>query len=544
MSQVEENWLWHKRLGHLNFDNLVRISKNKKVRGLPQITKPANICEECIKGKQTRVSFKTKEYLSKRPLELVHTDLCGPTKTASLNGERYFMLFIDDYSRMVWVTFLKHKSEAFERFKIFRKMVERETNLKLKCLRLDRGGEFTSQEFIEYCEKHGIKRQYSTTRTPQQNGVVERKNRTVKEMARTMLNEAKLPNKFWKEVVHTVVYILNRAQIRVRTAYTPYELWNRKIANVKNFKIFGCKCFIKKNDDSLENFNSRSNEGIFLGYSTHRKAYKCYNKRLNKIVEATNVIFDETSVCYNNKENHEDSSFQKSEILHNEHFENDKVEPDDEDELVGKIEPENCLSPKITSDGSKLKTPSRIIAKRHPQSQVIGDIEKGILTRRKAKIGEQVNIVEHFCLIADFEPKNVVEALSNPCWQNAMQEEINQIEKNKTWELVPRPNDKNVIGGKWIFYNKLNEEDKVIRNKARFVCKGYAQQKGIDFGETFATVARMESIRIFLAYASHKKFTIYQMDVKTTFLNGYLEEEVYMEQLEGFESFDKPDYVY
>ena len=125
-----------------------------------------------------------------------------------------------------------------------------------------------------------------------------------------------------------------------------------------------------------------------------------------------------------------------------------------------------------------------------------------------------------------------------------MQEEINQIEKNKTWELVPRPNDKNVIGGKWIFRNKLNEEGKVVRNKARFVCKGYAQQEGIDFSETFAPVARMESIRIFLAYASYKKFTVYQMDVKTAFLNGYLEEEVYMEQPEGFESSNKPDFVY
>ena len=125
-----------------------------------------------------------------------------------------------------------------------------------------------------------------------------------------------------------------------------------------------------------------------------------------------------------------------------------------------------------------------------------------------------------------------------------MQEEINQIEKNKTYELVPKPSDKNVIGGKWIFHNKLNEDGKVIRNKVRFVCKGYAQQEGIDFGEIFAPVARMESIRIFFAYVSYKKITVYQMDVKTTFLNGYLDEEVYMEQPEGFKSPDKPDYVY
>ena len=115
-------------MGHLSFANLHRIIKNKKVKGLPQFSKPINIYEECVKGKQTRVSFKTKECSSNRPLELVHTDLCGPTKTASLNGEKYFMLFIDDYSRMVWVTFLKHKSEAFDHFNFFRTMVERETN--------------------------------------------------------------------------------------------------------------------------------------------------------------------------------------------------------------------------------------------------------------------------------------------------------------------------------------------------------------------------------------------------------------------------------
>lgn len=153
-------------------------------------------------------------------------------------------------------------------------------------------------------------------------------------------------------------------------------------------------------------------------------------------------------------------------------------------------------------------------------------------------------MAEHFCLVTEFEPKNVSDALSDTFWLNAMKDEIGQIEKNETWELVPRPEGKNVIGGKWIFQNKLDESGKVVRNKARFVCKGYAQQEGVDFGETFAPVARLESIRMFLAYTSFKKFTVYQMDVKTTFLNGYLEEEVYMEQPEGFESSEHLDHVY
>ena len=190
---MDNSWLWHRRLGHINFDNLVKISKLGAVRNLPKITKPTNsICKHCQLGKQTRASFRTKEHSTSKPLELVHTDLCGPTRTKSLQGESYFMLFIDDFTRMCWVTFLKEKSEAFQKFKAFKILVENEIGEKLKCLRSDNGGEFTSREFNLFCENPGIKRQFSAARTPQQNGVAERRNRTVQEAARTMLSEANL----------------------------------------------------------------------------------------------------------------------------------------------------------------------------------------------------------------------------------------------------------------------------------------------------------------------------------------------------------------
>jgi hypothetical protein len=138
-------------MGHMNFDNLVKINTKQVVRDMPKITKPSNIiCKQCQHGKQSRVSFKTKEYTTSKPLELVHTDLCGPTRTQSLQGENYFMLLIDDYTRMTWVSFLRNKSEAFEKFKSFKALVENETDLKIKCLRSDNGGEFTSNEFEEF----------------------------------------------------------------------------------------------------------------------------------------------------------------------------------------------------------------------------------------------------------------------------------------------------------------------------------------------------------------------------------------------------------
>ena len=165
--------------------------------------------------------------------------------------------------------------------------------MKIKCLRSDNWEEFTSNEFNEFCEGHGIKRKLSVTKTPQQNGVVERKNKTVQEDARTMLNEAKLSDSFLREVVYTSDYILNRGKLRVNKDKTPYKLWYGRPASVKYFKVFGSNCYIKRNEDDLGMFDSRTDDGIILGYSSIKKAYRCYNKRLHKIVESADVKVDD-----------------------------------------------------------------------------------------------------------------------------------------------------------------------------------------------------------------------------------------------------------
>jgi transposase InsO family protein len=185
-------------MGHIHFDNLVKVSRRKVVREIPRITKPTNtLCKHCQQGNQTKTGFKSKEYSTTIPLEIVHTNLVGATTTKGLKDEKYFMLLVDDYTRMTVVFFLKNKSEAFENFKIYKEMVENEMDSKIKYLRYDNGGEFTSKEFMDYCGSHGIKRQFSIARTPQQNGVVERKNRTIHEMAQTMIMDSKLTDIFW-----------------------------------------------------------------------------------------------------------------------------------------------------------------------------------------------------------------------------------------------------------------------------------------------------------------------------------------------------------
>jgi hypothetical protein len=193
-----------------------------------------------------------------------------------------------------------------------------------------------------------------------------------------------------------------------------------------------------------------------------------------------------------------------------------------------------------TSQQKKVKSPLRIIIKNHPENQIIRDINEGVHTRRKLiKDTEQ----SHVAFLSMTKPTNFEEASQEEDWIREMNEEMDQIEKNNSWELVPRPVNKNVIGSKWVFKNKMNEKGQVVRNKERLVCKGYAQVEGRDFDETFTPVARLEAIRMFLAYSCHKNFKVYQMDVKSAFLNGDLEEEVYMEQPEVFSLTDNPNYV-
>jgi hypothetical protein len=197
--------------GHINFDNIVKINRKEAVGETPEILNLANtLCKHFLEGKQTRTKFKSKEYSTTKPLDIVHTNLCGPTRRNGLNGEKYFMLLVDEYRRMIAVLFLMKKLEAFEHFKIYKEMVETETEIKIKCLRSTNGGEFTSNEFIDFCSEHGIKIWFSVTNTTKKNEIVERKNKIVLEMAITMLNDSKMKDIFWEYAVHTTFHIQNK----------------------------------------------------------------------------------------------------------------------------------------------------------------------------------------------------------------------------------------------------------------------------------------------------------------------------------------------
>ena len=255
---------------------LSKLKSKKLVRGLPDIKFEKDmLCDACAKGKQTKTHFSPKDIVNtSRCLELLHIDLFGPTRTASLNGKHYCLVIVDDYTRYSWVMFLAVKSDALKSLVSLVTKLVNQFDCKVKQIRSDHGREFENARFEEFCTLRGIHHNFSSPRTPQQNGVVERKNRSLQELARTMLCETNLPKHFWAEAINTACHVLNRLSIRSILKKTPYELLFGKQPNVSHFHSFGCKCFIHNNGkDNLGKIDAKSDEGIFLGYSSNSRAY-------------------------------------------------------------------------------------------------------------------------------------------------------------------------------------------------------------------------------------------------------------------------------
>ena len=343
---------------------------------------------------------------------------------------------------------MKLKSEVAEVFRKFKRLVENQSGRKIQAIRSDNGTEYTSNKFNSFCEEAGIEHQLTTPYTPQQNGVSERKNRTIMEMTRCLLHEKNLPKKFWAEAASTSVFLLNRLPTRAVQKQIPFEAWYGVKPSVKNLKIFGCLCFSHVPQAKRDKLDEKAAPGIFIGYSLVFKAYKIFQPQTGKIVTSRDVQFLE----------HEQWDWtEESQVKHLEELLED-------DELV--------------------------------DDQAV----RG--TRSLADIYQR-------CNVAVFELARYEEAKADQRWMDAMKEELAMIQKNQTWELMEKPQDRKVIGVKWVFRRKLNPDGSVNKYKARLVVKGYAQVWGVDFSETFAPVARLDTIRLLLALATQKGWKVY-----------------------------------
>nr|GEY50132.1 retrovirus-related Pol polyprotein from transposon TNT 1-94 [Tanacetum cinerariifolium] len=401
--------------------------------------------------KQAHASHKAKNIVSTtRCLELLHIDLFGPSALRSYGGNRYTLVIVDDYSRYTWTRFLKDKTKAFDQFEISSKKIQNQLGCTIVLIRTNHSMEFDNEvQFGEFCNANGITHKFSAPRTPQSNGVVERKNRTLQEMIMTMLNEQSLPQKFWCNAVATSTCILNRILIRVISGKTPYELLRGRKPTLDYFRVFGRKCFILNTKDYLTKFDPKSYECIFLGYSQNSKAYIILNKHTRKVKESLNVTFNEIPPP------------SKTSPL---------VDDDlDEDEAI-KITKKKNLENNIVDETLQIDEIVNIKESRnHPLENVIGNLNQRTL---RSQAQNQSNF---FCFISTIEPKNVNEALGNESWIVAMQEELNQFIANDVWKLVPQPRNMKIIRTKWVFRNKLDENDVVSQNKARLVAQGYNQ---------------------------------------------------------------------
>ncbi|GJV27789.1 retrovirus-related pol polyprotein from transposon TNT 1-94 [Tanacetum coccineum] len=390
LATIDENSTCvHRRLGQRNM-RLIHISlaSRELVRKLPKLKFDQHFCDACKIRKQAHASHKAKNIVSTtRCLELIHMDLFGPSAVQSYRGNRYTLVIVDDYSMYTWTRFLKDKTKAFDQFKIFSKKIQNQLGCTIVSIRTDHGREFDNEvQFGEFCNANGITHNFSAPRTPQSNGVVERKNRTLQEMSRTMLNEQSLPQKFWCNAVDTSTYILNRILIRAILGKTPYELLRGRKPTLDYFRVFGSKCFILNTKDYLTKFDPKSYEGIFLGYSQNSKAYIILNKHTRKVEESLNVTFDKTPPPSKTSPLVDDDLDEEEaiKVTENKNLENDIVDETLEiDEIVNIKESRN-----------------------HPLENVIGNLNQRTL---RSQAQNQSNF---FCFISTIEPKNVNEALT------------------------------------------------------------------------------------------------------------------------------------
>ncbi|GJZ12875.1 retrotransposon protein, putative, ty1-copia subclass [Tanacetum coccineum] len=468
----DSSLLWHCHLGHIIKKRIKMLQHDGLLNSID--IESLGKCVSCLSGKMARKPYSHQVERAKDLLGLIHTDVCGPFRIVSRQGASYFVTFTDDFSRYGYVYLLKHKHEVFETFKVFQKEVENQLGKTIKSLRSDRGGEYMSQEFLDHLKEHGIIAHRTPPYTPQNNGVSERRNRTLLDMVRSMMSQTTLPKSFWDYALETAARILNMVPTK-KVDKTPYEIWHGQAPKLSYLKVWGCEALVKH--DTLtkpDKLDPRSFRCIFVGYPKETMGYSFYNPSENKVFVARNAEF----------------------------FENDLIDL----KASGSVEDLELIQEEDTN-------PSVDTSLNHKEDdQEIDEPQSDINPiRRSTRIRRPTN---RLCLYIDVEkhelgdlgePANYKAALLVPeskKWLDAMNVEMQSMKDNYVWVLVELPPNARTIGSTWLFKKKSDMDGAVYVFKAPI--------------------------------ATYYDYEIWQMDVKTSFLNGHLSEEVYMEQPEGF----------
>ncbi|GBP23594.1 Retrovirus-related Pol polyprotein from transposon TNT 1-94 [Eumeta japonica] len=530
-ASVESVMIWHRRLGHVNKDYLNQMPN--AVQGM-SLKEKADIskssCTTCCEGKQCRLPFKSTGHQSSNVLDIVHTDIWTNGKCVSW-GSRYFLLFVDDYSRMTFVYFLKHKNEALKYFKIFKAHVENQTKRTIKVLRSDNGLEYCNKEFADYMNKFGIIHQKSNLYTPQQNGLCERFNRTIVEKARCLLFDANLSKEFWAEATNTAVYLQNRIVAATLDNKTPFELWTGSKPDISHIRIFGSTVMVHVAKEKRRKWDKKAVKCILMGYPDNIKGYRVYNPETRNISTSRDVIIiekeskpehfievqDQDIDSVGECKNPDDTEQQETDSITNNSESSVDSFQDVNDETYVPTDYEDSDSI-LKDDGN-----------RSPQC----------LNKRIRKVPDRYGF-SNLCVdnetYVDAAGLSLHDALNGPertQWESAMSEELQCFKDNDAWELSDPPKDGTVVQCKWVLCKKYDSENKV-RFRARLVAKGYSQIEGVDFTETFSPVVRHTTLRLLFALSVQLGLSTTHLDVTTAFLNGTLDKTIYMKIPKGF----------
>lgn len=572
---------WHKRFAHISPNVIKNMAKSNIVDGLNIQGDKENLeCVDCSlnKGKSASHPSKTTEKTKIAGASL-HVDTVGPIRETSLGGSEYFILCKDEASGYRNVSFVKTKSSISSEVKKIISKSELETTNKVLRLVSDNGTEFVNQDLNKYLDEKGIEHSVSAPYTPQQNGYIERDIQTITQAARTMLNQSNLPRKLWAEAVNTAVYVLNRVPSTKNPDTTPYELWFKKKPNVENLRVFGQYAVVNNQKHNRDGkWDTTGDTMRLVGYTNSVNTYKFYSEIEDVIIISCNATFlkktqitEIIDVTDSNDENNilvtsrpvlgDDNSEKENSILQEDNdnpvagssgtffYDEEGFYDEVQNEVMDISDPSNTY---IIS--TPLQDNDRAIEAPHPrESTPVREItvprnlqmrwgpmgvQPSRLRPRDKRVNYNTEQAKAASSIIDDEPTNfkqILKRADSNKWLEAMNEELESLDKNQVWDLVDRPKGINIVTNRWVLRIKRKTTGEIDRYRARLVARGFTQVHGIDYNETFAPVVNVVTVRLLFAYAAKENLYMKGFDVKAAFLYGYLDEVVYMEQPEGFE---------